>query len=82
MSSIRIRCLYLNLISKILRPVVTNIAWPVCVRACVRACVCVCVCVCLLVITVSPTKTDEPIEVQFGLYTRMGPMNHELGGFQ
>jgi len=26
------------------------------------------------------TKTDEPIEMQLGLWTRVGPRNHELGG--
>ena len=36
--------------------------------------------VCLLVTTVSPTKTDEPIEVPFGLWTRVGPRNHVFPG--
>ena len=26
----------------------------------------------------SPAKTDEPIEIPFGLWTRVGPMNHVL----
>jgi len=51
----------------------------VCVRACVRACVrvrvCVCVCLCLLNTSVSPAKTDEPIEIRFGLWTRMGQLS-------
>jgi len=36
--------------------------------------------VCLLVTTVSPTKTDEPIEVPFGLWTRVGPRNRVFPG--
>jgi len=31
------------------------------------------VCLCLLNTTVSPTKTEEPIEMSFGLWTRVGP---------
>ena len=31
---------------------------------------------------VSPTKTAEPIEMQFGLRTRVGPGNHKLDGVQ
>jgi len=30
--------------------------------------------------TVSPTKTDEPIEVTFGLCTRVGPKTYAVGG--
>jgi len=41
---------------------------------------CRCSVVCLLDTTVSLTKTDEPIEMPFGLSTRMGPGNHVLGG--
>ena len=37
------------------RPTVTDVPWSVCV----------CLCVYLLVTTVSPTKTDEPIEMPF-----------------
>jgi len=29
---------------------------------------------------VNPAKTDEPIEIPFGLWTRVGPMNYVLGG--
>jgi len=36
--------------------------------------------VCLSVTVVSPTKTAEPIEMPFGLKTRMGPGNHVLDG--
>jgi len=28
----------------------------------------------------NPAKTAEPIEVQFGVWTRVGPRNHVLGG--
>jgi len=37
-----------------------------------------CSVVCLLDTTVSPTKTDEPIEVQFGVWTCVGPKSHVL----
>jgi len=40
----------------------------------------VCLSVCLLVTFVSSAKTAEPIEVQFGLVTRMGPKSHVLDG--
>jgi len=30
----------------------------------------------------SPVKTDEPIEMAFGLWTQMGPRNHVLHGIQ
>jgi len=36
--------------------------------------------VCLLVSTVSCAKTDELIEVPFGVWTRVGPINHVLDG--
>ena len=36
--------------------------------------------VCLLVTTVSPAKTAEGIEMQFGMWTRVGPRNRVLGG--
>jgi len=39
----------------------------------------VCVFVCLLNTTVRRAKTDEPIEMSFRLWTRMGPRNHVLG---
>ena len=35
---------------------------------------------CLLVTTASPTKTNEPIEVPFGVWTRVGPRNDVLSG--
>jgi len=38
--------------------------------------------VCLSVTIVSPAKTDEPIEIPFGLRTRMGPRNRVLDGIQ
>jgi len=34
----------------------------------------------LFVILVSPAKTAEPIEMLFGLRTRVGPENHVLDG--
>ena len=36
--------------------------------------------VCLLDTTISPIKTDEPIKMPFGLWTRVGQTNHVLGG--
>jgi len=36
--------------------------------------------VCLLGTAVSPTKTDEPIEMPFWLWIQVGQGNHELGG--
>ena len=36
---------------------------------------CVCVSVCLL----SSTKTAEPIDMPFGMWTRVVPRNHALG---
>jgi len=38
------------------------------------------VCLCLLDATVSPTKTAGPIEVLFGLRTRVAPLNLVLRG--
>jgi len=40
----------------------------------------VCVCVYLLVTTKSCTKTAKPIEIQFGMWTLVGPRNHVVGG--
>jgi len=41
----------------------------------------VCLSVCLLDTTVSSTKTDEPIKVPFGVWTRVDhPRNHVLDG--
>ena len=37
-------------------------------------------CLCLLDITVSCSKTVEPIEMPFGLWTHVGLRNHVLGG--
>jgi len=36
--------------------------------------------VCLSATTVSPTKKAEPIDMPFGMWTRVGPMNHLVGG--
>ena len=41
------------------------------VSVCLSVCVCLCLSVCLLDTTVSPAKTDEPIEMLFGLWTRV-----------
>ena len=38
------------------------------------------VCVCRFDTTVSPTTTDEPIEVLFRIWTRVRPRNHATGG--
>ena len=38
--------------------------------------------VCLSVTLVSPAKTAEPIEMSFGLWTRVGPRNRVLDGVQ
>jgi len=38
--------------------------------------------VCLSVTVVIPAKTAEPIELLFGLRTRVGPRNHVLDGVQ
>ena len=48
--------------------------------ACCCRCSVSCVSVCLLVTTVSPTKTAEPIEVPFAIWTQLGPGSHVLGG--
>jgi len=40
----------------------------------------VCLPVCRSVTRVSPAKMAEPIEMQYGLRTRMGPGNHVLSG--
>ena len=36
--------------------------------------------VCLLDTTASCANTAEPIQMPFGMWTRLGPMNHVLGG--
>jgi len=54
-----------------MRPIVTDrVAWSVCLS------------VCLSVTVVSPAETAEPIEMPFGLRTRVGPRNHVLDGGQ
>ena len=51
----------------VLRPIITDgLAWFVC----------------LSVTIVSPAKTAETIVMSFGLWTRVGPMNHVLDGVQ
>jgi len=65
---IRIHCMH-HLQSAKMQPLATDIVW-----------VSLCVCVCLLDATVNPAKTDEPIEMLFGLWTRVGPRNHMLNG--
>jgi len=47
---------------------------------CYRPSSVVCRSVCLSVTLVSPAKTAEPIELPFGLRTRVGPGNHVLDG--
>ena len=38
--------------------------------------------VCGSLIAVNPAKMTEPIEMPFGLWTRVNPRNNELGGVQ
>jgi len=45
-----------------------------------RGMVCLPTCVCLLDTTLNHTKTDEPIDVSFGLWTRVGQSNHVFCG--
>jgi len=54
------------------------VAYTECDR-CYR-CSVVCVCVCLLDTSVSPAKTAEPVEMLFGLWTRVGRKNHVFCG--
>jgi len=55
----------------LMRPTVTHrVAWSVGLS------------VCRCVILVSPAKTAGPIEMPFGLRTRVGPRNHVLDGVQ
>jgi len=50
--------------SRRMQPTATDrVAWSTCL------CVCRSVSVCLLITTVSPAQTDEPIEMQFGVWT-------------
>ena len=46
---------------------------------CSVVCVCLCVCVCVLDITMNCAKRAEPIDMLFGMWTRMGPRNNALG---
>jgi len=56
-----------------MRPTARDVVWSVC-----------CLCVCLFVGRNSehcePYKTNEAIEIPFGIWTRVGPTNHALGG--
>jgi len=53
-----------------MRPIVTDkVAWSVC-RSCLS--------VCRSITLVSPAKTAVPIEMLFGLRTRVGPRSHVL----
>ena len=65
-----------------MRPFGTDVAW--CVSVCLSVSLSVylsaCVCLSLLVTIASRTKTDEPIEMPFELWTRVGPMNRVLLG--
>jgi len=47
-----------------MRPIVTYVPWSVCV--------------CIFVTVMSPTKTDQPIEVPFRIFAQMGPKNRVL----
>jgi len=49
--------------------------WPIAVDVAFS----VCLSVCLLDTTMSPSETAEPIEMSFGLWTRLGSRNHVLG---
>ena len=49
--------------------IATDVAWSICL----------CVCVCLLDTSCEACKMAEPIDIQFGLWTRVGPRNHVLG---
>jgi len=50
------------------------------VAYCYRPSSVACLSVCLSVTLVSPAKMDEPIEMLFGLWARMGNRNHVLDG--
>ena len=49
-------------------PIGTDVAWSMCL------------CVCLLVTITNCAKTAEPIEMLFGVWTRVGPRNYVPGG--
>jgi len=51
-----------------------------CYRPSSVVCRLVCMSVCLSVTLVSPAKMAAPIEMPFGLRTRVGPRNHALDG--
>jgi len=58
-----------------MQPIVTDrLALSVGRSVCLSVCQCVSLCVTLL----SPAKTAAPIEMPFGLRTRVGPGNHVL----
>ena len=59
-----------------IRPVVTVVAWSVCLSVC-RS---ICLPVCRLGTLVSPAKTAEPIEVPLGVLTWLGSTNDVLAG--
>ena len=40
----------------------------------------VCVTVCLLVVTISYDRTAEPVNMQFGMWTQVGPRSHVRRG--
>ena len=63
-----------------MRPIVTDrVARSVGLSVCLSACLSVCRCATV----VSPAETAEPIEILFGLRTRVGPSrNHVLEGGQ
>ena len=61
-----------------MRPIASDgIAWFVCIPVCLS--VCLSVCVRVVVTNVSRAKM-EPIEMLFGIWTRMCPRNHVLDG--
>jgi len=61
----------MHAVHRCVRSIATCVAWPVCVS----------VCILVLVTTVfSSTETGEPIEVPFGVWTRVGPRNRVSGG--
>ena len=47
---------------------------------CYRPSSVVCLSVCRSVTVVNPAKTSEPIEMPFGIWTRMGQRKHVFGG--
>jgi len=53
---------------------------PVCLSVWLSVCMPPCLSACLLDTTVSPAKTDDPIEMPVGAWTRTGARNHTLGG--